>query len=115
MFEQKTIKREVVLQGRGLHSGHPVMLRLHPSNPDSGIVFVRTEQGGFEIPARRQFLQETRLSTTLARNGVRVGTVEHLLGAFAGVGIDNVRVELDGPEVPILDGSAAPFVEALLE
>jgi UDP-3-O-[3-hydroxymyristoyl] N-acetylglucosamine deacetylase len=78
-------------------------------------VFARTDQGGLEIPARRQFLETTHLSTNLARNGVRVGTVEHLLAAIAGLNIDNVRVELDGPEVPIVDGSAAPFVSALLE
>jgi UDP-3-O-[3-hydroxymyristoyl] N-acetylglucosamine deacetylase len=112
---QKTIKREVAFQGRGLHSGRLVNLRILPAAPDSGVIFVRMDQGGLEIPARRQFLEATHLSTTLARRGVRVGTVEHLLGAVTGLGIDNLRVELDGPEVPIADGSAAPFVAALRE
>jgi UDP-3-O-[3-hydroxymyristoyl] N-acetylglucosamine deacetylase len=115
MFDQKTIKREVILRGHGLHTGRPVNLRILPSFPDSGIVFVRVDQGGHEIPARRDFLETTRLSTTLARNGIRVGTVEHLLAALSGMGIDNARVELDGPEVPAADGSASPFVAALQE
>jgi UDP-3-O-[3-hydroxymyristoyl] N-acetylglucosamine deacetylase len=115
MFDQKTIRREVRLEGRGLHSGQPVTLRVLPAPADSGVVFARVDQGGVEIPARRRYLETTQLSTTLARNGVRVGTVEHLLAAIVGLGIDNVRVELDGPEVPIADGSAAPFVEALLQ
>jgi UDP-3-O-[3-hydroxymyristoyl] N-acetylglucosamine deacetylase len=115
VFEQKTIKSEVRIEGKGLHTASPVTLRLIPSAPNSGIIFIRTDQDGHEIPARRCFLETTRLSTTLARNGIRVGTVEHLLAAITGLGIDNLRVELDGPEVPILDGSAAPFVDALLE
>ena len=115
MFDQKTIKKEVSLSGRGLHTGRAANLRILPSFPDSGIVFVRTDQGGHEIPARRAFLETTRLSTTLSRNGIRVGTVEHLLAALSGMGIDNARVELDGPEVPAVDGSASPFVEMLQE
>ena len=115
MFDQKTIKREVILRGHGLHTGRPVNLRILPSFPDSGIVFVRVDQGGHEIPARRAFLETTRLSTTLSRNGIRVGTVEHLLAALSGLGIDNARVEIDGPEVPAGDGSASPFVAVLQE
>jgi UDP-3-O-[3-hydroxymyristoyl] N-acetylglucosamine deacetylase len=88
-------------------------MRLLPSASDTGVVFVRADQGDLEIPARRQFLETTHLSTNLARQGIRVGTVEHLLAALTGLGIDNLRVELDGPEVPIADGSAAPFVAAL--
>ena len=95
MFDQKTIKENVVLKGQGLHTGLPVNLRILPSFPDSGIIFVRVDQGGHEIPARRAFLETTRLSTTLSRNGIRVGTVEHLLAAFSGLGIDNARVEIE--------------------
>ncbi len=115
MFEQKTIRKEITLRGKGLHSGRLVTLRLLPSGPGTGIVFSRVDLNGHEIPARREFLDNTRLSTTLARNGIRVGTVEHILAAFIGMGIDNARVELDGPEVPIEDGSASVFVAALQE
>jgi len=115
MFDQKTIKKEIILKGRGLHSGRAVTLRVLPSLPGTGVVFVRVDQNNHQIPARLEFLQTTHLSTTLSRNGIQVGTVEHLLAALAGLGIDNARVELDGPEVPITDGSAAPFVAALQE
>ena len=115
MFEQRTLESEVVLQGHGLHSGKCVTLRVLPAPPNRGITFVRTDLGRHPIPARQECLGATRLSTTLERNGIQVGTVEHLLAAFAGLGIDNALVELDGPEVPILDGSATPFVQAFLE
>lgn len=115
MFQQKTLKESVEFSGRGLHTGRPVRLRILPSPPDSGITFVRTDQGDHCIPARREHLEATRLSTSLCRNGIRIGTVEHLLAAFAASGVDNARVEADGPEVPILDGSAAPFTNALQE
>ena len=115
MYDQKTTRREVALSGRGLHTGHPVNLRILPSFPGSGIVFARVDQEGHEIPARRAFLETSRLSTTLSRNGIRVGTVEHLLAALSGLGIDNARVEIDGPEVPAGDGSASPFVALLRE
>jgi UDP-3-O-[3-hydroxymyristoyl] N-acetylglucosamine deacetylase len=115
MFEQRTIGGEVALQGHGLHSGKPVNLRVVPAPPDSGVTFIRTDLNRHAIPARQEWVGATRLSTTLERNGVRVATVEHLLAALTGLGIDNARVELDGPEVPILDGSAVPFVEAFLE
>src|SRR5215831_13605777 len=108
MFEQRTIGGEVALQGHGLHSGKPVNLRVIPAPADSGITFVRTDLDRHAIPARQEWVGATRLCTTLERNGVRVATVEHLLAALAGLGIDNAMVELDGPEVPILDGSAAP-------
>jgi UDP-3-O-[3-hydroxymyristoyl] N-acetylglucosamine deacetylase len=115
MFDQKTLKREIVLEGPGLHTGRTVKMRALPASPDSGLVFVRVDQDRYEIPARREFLETTRLSTTLARNGIRIGTVEHLLAALTGLGIDNARIEVDGPEVPIADGSSAPFVAAILE
>jgi len=91
------------------------MARILPASPHTGIVFVRTDQDGHTVPARQEYLEATRLSTSLSRNGIRVATVEHLLAALWALGVDNARVEVDGPEVPILDGSAAPFVEALGE
>src|SRR5262245_21565142 len=115
MFEQKTLRSEVSFQGHGLHTGKPVSLRVLPAPPNSGIKFVRTDLDHYAISARAENLGDTRLSTTLARNGIQVGTVEHLLASLAGLGIDNAQVELDGPEVPILDGSASPFVEAFVE
>jgi len=115
MFEQKTLRSEVGFQGHGLHSGKPVSLRVLPAPPNSGIKFIRTDQNHHPIPARAECLGDTRLSTTLTRNGIQVATVEHLLASLAGLGIDNAQVELDGPEIPILDGSASPFVEAFVE
>src|SRR3989442_1383082 len=115
MFDQKTPKCEVRFEGRGLHTGRPVMTRILPASPNSGIVFVRTDQDGRAVPARQEYLEASRLSTSLSRNGIRVATVEHLLAVLWALGVDNARVEVDGPEVPILDGSAAPFAEALGE
>jgi UDP-3-O-[3-hydroxymyristoyl] N-acetylglucosamine deacetylase len=86
-------------------------MTLRPAPADSGVVFVRTDLSpAVDIPARSENVVDTSFATTLGRDGVRVGTVEHLLAALSGLGIDNVRVELTGPEVPIMDGSAAPFV-----
>jgi UDP-3-O-[3-hydroxymyristoyl] N-acetylglucosamine deacetylase len=94
----------------GLHSGAVVNLTVHPAPVNHGIVFVRTDTPrAIAIPALSENVVDTALATTLGREGVRVGTVEHLLAALAGMGVDNARVELDGPEVPIMDGSAAPF------
>jgi UDP-3-O-[3-hydroxymyristoyl] N-acetylglucosamine deacetylase len=88
-------------------------LRIRPARSYSGIVFVRTDLGGVEIPATLDYLHGSSYATTLACGNIRIATVEHLLSALGGLGIDNARVELDGPEVPILDGSASPFVEAI--
>lgn len=111
-FNQRTLKQPVRCHGVGLHSGIPVGLTLLPAPPNHGIVFVRTDLGAHvEIPALAAHVVDTALATTLGRDGVRVGTVEHLLAALAGLGVDNARVELDGPEVPIMDGSAAPFAQ----
>jgi UDP-3-O-[3-hydroxymyristoyl] N-acetylglucosamine deacetylase len=103
----------VSLCGVGVHSGAPVTLTILPAESDSGVVFRRTdiEGVGAYIPARYDFVSETRLGTSLTnRHGVSVSTVEHLLAAFAGLGIDNAAVEIDAPELPIADGSAAEFV-----
>ncbi len=94
-----------------MHSGEKVYLTLRPAPPDTGIVFRRIDlPTPVEIAARAENVGDTRLSTTLVKDGVRVDTVEHLLSAFAGLGIDNAYVDLSAPEVPIMDGSAAPFV-----
>jgi len=111
---QRTLQFKAVVEGVGLHSGRPVRLTLLPAPVDSGILFTRTDlPHAVEIPARAEFVVDTTLNTTLGKDGVRIGTVEHLLSALYGFGVDNVRVELDGPEVPILDGSAFPFVQLL--
>ncbi|MDF1565564.1 MAG: UDP-3-O-acyl-N-acetylglucosamine deacetylase [Deltaproteobacteria bacterium] len=112
---QRTLQKRVEISGVGLHSGEQVHLSVSPAAANTGLVFVRTDLGKrVEIPARVENVVDTRFATTLGRtvDGVSatVGTVEHLLSAFAGLGIDNARIELDGPEIPILDGSAAPFV-----
>jgi UDP-3-O-[3-hydroxymyristoyl] N-acetylglucosamine deacetylase len=98
----------------GLHSGAPVHLTLRPAPVDSGVVFARTDRApGAEIRAHPSVVKSSRLATTLGRGDVSVGTVEHLFAALFGLSIDNVRVEVDGPELPIMDGSAAPFVYLL--
>lgn len=115
-FQQRTLQGPVSCEGVGLHSGETVRLHLRPAPVDHGIVFVRTDlPRPVSIPALSAYVVDTALATTLGRDGVKVGTVEHLLAALAGMGIDNVRVELDGPEVPIMDGSAAPFAEMVIE
>ena len=109
-FNQRTISAPISCQGVGLHSGAKVTLTLLPAVEDHGVVFARTDLPGKPtVPARSGCVVDTSLATTLGRDGVRVGTVEHLLSAISGLGVDNLRVEVDGPEVPIMDGSAAPF------
>jgi UDP-3-O-[3-hydroxymyristoyl] N-acetylglucosamine deacetylase len=109
-FNQRTISAPASCQGVGLHSGAKVNLTLLPARENHGVVFARTDLPGKPIiPARSQYVVDTALATTLGKDGVRMGTVEHLLSAISGLGVDNLRVELDGPEVPIMDGSAAPF------
>ena len=111
---QQTIAEKVSCTGVGLHSGAPAQLTLHPANANTGIVFVRTDRGTpVEIPARSSEVSSTALATTLGRGAATVGTVEHLQSALYGLGIDNVRIEIDGPELPVMDGSAAPFVYLL--
>ena len=112
---QHTLAPAVATRGVGVHSGHPVTLRLLPAPVDHGIVFARTDlPGAPTVAADWRQVVETRLSTVLAgARGARVGTVEHLMAALRALGVDNLRVELDGPEVPILDGSAAPWVSLI--
>jgi UDP-3-O-[3-hydroxymyristoyl] N-acetylglucosamine deacetylase len=111
MVGQRTIRNSIRATGVGMHTGRKVLMTVRPAAPDSGIVFQRTDlPGAADIPARAANVGETTLGTTLGRGDARVSTVEHLLSAFAGLGIDNARVELNAPEVPIMDGSAGPFV-----
>lgn len=110
-FHQRTLDRTVATRGVGLHSGAQVTLTLRPAPANHGIVFHRVDLPGSPgIPATASFVVDTALATNLGRGEARIGTVEHLLAALSGLGIDNVRVEVDGPEVPILDGSAGPFL-----
>ena len=108
-WNQRTVAKRVSCTGVGLHSGRPATLTLAPAPADAGITFVRRDLG-VEIPARNDLVVDTTLSTSIALGAARVATVEHVMAALAGMGIDNCRVEVDGPEIPILDGSAAPFV-----
>jgi UDP-3-O-[3-hydroxymyristoyl] N-acetylglucosamine deacetylase len=111
MVGQRTLKNSIRATGVGLHTGKKVLMTLRPAPPDEGIVFRRTDMGASaEVRAQAQNVGETSLGTTLCRADVRVSTVEHLLSAFAGLGIDNAIVELSAGEVPIMDGSAGPFV-----
>jgi UDP-3-O-[3-hydroxymyristoyl] N-acetylglucosamine deacetylase len=114
MYRQRTLKSEVAVTGVGLHSGRRVTLTLKPGAADSGVRFVRTDGAArVEIPATVESVVDTTLATTLGRGGTTVGTVEHLLAALYGMGIDNVVADVDGPEIPALDGSAEPFVEMM--
>jgi UDP-3-O-[3-hydroxymyristoyl] N-acetylglucosamine deacetylase len=108
-WNQRTVAKRVTATGIGLHSGHPVTLTLAPAPADAGVTFVRMDLA-VEIPARNENVLDTRLNTTVGIGDARVSTVEHVMAALQGMGIDNCRVEVDGPEMPVLDGSAAPFV-----
>ncbi len=110
-LRQTTLKSAIGCCGTGLHSGAKVAMTLLPADPDSGVVFRRTDLGGLEIPGHVKNVVDSRLGTTLGNDGgATVATVEHLMAAFSGCGLDNVVVALDGPEVPVMDGSSAPFV-----
>jgi UDP-3-O-[3-hydroxymyristoyl] N-acetylglucosamine deacetylase len=110
---QKTLESSIGCSGIGLHSGRKVSMTLHPADAETGIIFQRTDIGGETgtIGASWQNVVDTRMATTLGNtDGARIATVEHLMAALAGCGIDNAIVEIDGPEVPVMDGSSAPFV-----
>jgi len=111
MLAQRTLQRTVSTVGIGLHSGQKVGLTLHPAAANTGIVYRRVDlESPLEIVSSPEAVGETILSTTLVKDGVKVSTIEHLMSAFAGLGIDNVYVDLTASEVPIMDGSAAPFI-----
>ena len=111
MLKQRTLKSQIKTTGVGLHTGARVDLTLRPGQPDSGIVFHRVDlPNSAAIPADARNVGDTRLSSSLEKDGAKVSTVEHLMSALAGLGIDNLNVDVAGPELPILDGSAGPFV-----
>jgi UDP-3-O-[3-hydroxymyristoyl] N-acetylglucosamine deacetylase len=111
MIKQRTLKNVIRATGVGLHTGEKVYLTLRPAPSDTGIIFRRIDLSEpVDIRACPENVSDTRLSTTLECNGARVSTVEHLMSAFAGLGIDNAYVDLTAAEVPIMDGSAGPFV-----
>jgi UDP-3-O-[3-hydroxymyristoyl] N-acetylglucosamine deacetylase len=111
VIKQRTLKNVIRATGVGLHSGEMVYLTLRPAAPNTGIIFRRVDLDPVvEIQAKAENVGETALSTTLIEHGQRVSTVEHLLSAFAGLGIDNAYIDLNAAEVPIMDGSAGPFV-----
>ena len=110
MLKQRTLSSSITATGVGLHTGKKINLRINPGQPDRGIVFIRTDMTSEPITASLKNVHDTRLSTTISNGSASVSTVEHLLSALAGLGIDNATIELDGPEVPIMDGSSRPFV-----
>ena len=111
MLQQRTITNSIKAMGVGLHSGKKVILELLPAPVDSGINFIRSDlEPNVEIPAIFEHVGDTTLSTTLYKEGSRIATIEHLLSAIAGLGVDNCIIKVNGPEIPIMDGSAGPFV-----
>ena len=111
---QHTIKEEISISGAGIHTGQSVTMVIKPSAPNTGISFQRVDLPGKpSVKADVDYVVETNRSTTLEHNGARVSTVEHLMAALFGMQVDNAVIEIDGEEVPILDGSAEPFVEAI--
>ena len=111
MLKQRTLKKTVSATGVGLHSGQKVTITLRPAAIDKGIVFRRTDLPGTpEIQATPDAVSDTRMCSALEKNGARVATVEHVMSALAGLGVDNVIVEVDAAEIPIMDGSSGPFI-----
>lgn len=114
MVKQRTLKHPAQISGVGLHSGVVVHLTIHPAAENTGIIFRRIDlQPTIDIPALTNFVSDTRLNTCLTQGGASVTTVEHILSALAGLGIDNARIELDAAEPPVMDGSAWPFIQAI--
>ena len=116
LLNQKTISNKITIKGVGLHTGQPVELNLHPSEPNTGITFKRIDlnKNNIVIPTFNNVIDTTLCTTLSNEHGVKVSTIEHLMGALYGLGIDNLNVELDSQELPILDGSAKIFVEKIL-
>ena len=112
---ETTVQHPVEAKGVGLHSGVPVSIRILPAPAGTGIIFTRVDLDRFEIPAMWQYVQRVSYATSLMRQGVLISTTEHLLSVFYSMGIDNAYIEIDNLEVPILDGSGAPFVRLLRE
>jgi len=114
MKKRRTLASERVIEGVGLHSGLPVRVRLRPAPPNSGIVFVRADLGGIRIPALIENAGPSFYATVLQKDGATVSTIEHLMAALYALQVDDLEIELDAAEAPILDGSAKPFVEGVL-
>lgn len=112
---QQTLKNTVSFEGNALHTGESVKVNLVPSEANTGIVFVRTDMDNTEVPALAKHINRTNRQTILQKGEASVGTVEHLMASLYALGVDNLRIELDGSEVPILDGSAAPLVDLILD
>lgn len=111
---QETLEDAIVISGKGVHSGHAARMYLRPAPVDSGLRFRRIDLPGRpEIPAHVDYVTQTHLATTLGRDGAAVHTVEHVLSALVGMGVDNAVIEIEGPEIPIFDGSAGPFVRRI--
>ena len=115
LHPQRTLRRSIACAGIGLHSGNKVTLSLKPASANAGIRFRRSDLGGLEVPATVRHVGGINHATGLSRDAVTVDTVEHLLAAFVSLGVDNAIVELNSPEVPIMDGSAAPFIYLIHE
>lgn len=115
MKRQTTLRRAVSTSGHGLHTGEPSRITLNPAPAYTGYVFRRTDLNNFEIPAAPQYVARVSYATTLMRQGVMISTVEHLLAALAGSQIDNCIIDVDSLEVPIVDGSAEPFIDLIEE
>lgn len=113
LIKQRTLAEATATDGVGLHTAVPVYVRLLPAPPDTGYVFVRTDLGGFEIPATIEYVANCSYATTLMRTGVMLSTVEHLLAALRGANIDNAYIEIDNLELPIMDGSSEPFTKII--
>ncbi|HRV46039.1 MAG TPA: UDP-3-O-acyl-N-acetylglucosamine deacetylase, partial [Smithellaceae bacterium] len=114
MHLQRTLKKEISCSSIGLHTGRKVNMQINPAPADTGIVFLRRDlQDARPIPAYFKSVCDTTLATTIGYDGVTVSTIEHLMSAFCGMGLDNAVVEIDSFEVPIMDGSARPFVNML--
>src|SRR3989442_11257431 len=113
LIKQTTLRSAAETEGVGLHTAVPVHVRLLPAPPDTGYVFRRTDLGGFEIPATVESVAHCGYATTVMRTGVMLSTVEHLLSALRGLGVDNTFIEVDNLEIPIMDGSAEAFAEMI--
>lgn len=114
MHFRQTLATERTVVGTGLHSGLSVRMRICPAEAGTGVVFIRTDANGAVVPADLEWAGPSAYATILTKDGVTVSTIEHLMAALYALQVDDVRVELDGPEVPIFDGSAQPFVDLIL-
>jgi len=113
-MKQRTLAKTVEVEGVGIHTGEMVWIKINPAKENNGITFIRTDlTPGVRIPAICENIKSALNASTVGVNGTRIGTVEHLMAALAGLGVDNAEIEVDGPEIPILDGSAAAFVDMI--